>query len=362
MLLLVTGTKMPTTYPNAWNDFCTINNLYEAYEKARKGKANSVTVKVFERHERRNLVTLFHELYTGTYNPRPLKRFVLRDPKTRVISVSDFRDRIVHHMIVNIIQPIFEPQFIYDSYANRISKGTRAAVRRAQTFIRKTTRNNKTKRSDGTIRGYCLKCDVKSYFDTVDHETLMTILRRKVSDERFLALIRRILDNHETVIARKGMPLGNWTSQFFANIYLNELDQHVKHVLKIKHYIRYVDDFVLFHRNARVLDNYRASIDAFLTTHLALRLHPTKCRVIPLHRSVLFLGFRLFPYHILVQKRNLRKLRTRTARLIAEYRNGLVRKEDVLGSFDGWCAYAGEADAYKLKEQLRERMERELVR
>lgn len=166
-----------------------------------------------------------------TYTPKPLKTFILRDPKTRKISKADFRDRIIHHAICNIIEPTFDKTFIHDSYANRINKGTLNAIKRFEYFKKKVSKNNSN-------QCYVLKADIKSYFDNVSHNTLVNILENKINDERTTNLISLILKNHEGKTANKGMPLGNLTSQFFANIYLNELDQYVKHELRAKYYIR----------------------------------------------------------------------------------------------------------------------------
>ena len=213
---------------NLYGEMCFYENLLGAFRKAAKGKSGKWYVKDFRKDTKRNLLRLQKELITGTYEPQPMKTFVIRDPKTRVISASAFRDRIVHHALCNIIEPIFEKSFIYDSYANRKGKGTHAALRRFDEFKKKATHNGKLIRGakdNNQVRGYCLKADIRHYFDSVDHGVLMKIISRKIKDEKVLYLISVILGNHQS---DKGMPIGNLTSQFFANIYLNELDCFVK--------------------------------------------------------------------------------------------------------------------------------------
>ncbi|HLC32547.1 MAG TPA: reverse transcriptase/maturase family protein [Candidatus Nanoarchaeia archaeon] len=262
----------------------SIANLKEAYEKARKRKSRNQAVQEFDKHWQLHLVQLYKELKTGTYSPKPLKTFILRDPKTRTISVSDFRDRVVHHALVNVLQPIFEPRFIVDSYASRKGKGTTAALDRFYLFLRQVTRNGRVLRgaeNKNTVVGFAFKADIKSYFDSVDHDVLFGILSKRVKDESVLWLIQKILDNYTSGTSGKGMPLGNWTSQFFANVYLNELDQFVKHQLKAKYYLRYVDDFIIVHSSKITLQEYEHRVRDFLRT-LKLELHPTKCKIFPL--------------------------------------------------------------------------------
>ena len=233
------------THKNLYQEIYSLENLILAYKKARKGKTKRDYIQKFEEHLFYNLLSLHYELKSKTYNPKPLKTFILRDPKTRRISKSDFRDRIVHHALVNILEPIFDKTFIYDSCANRKSKGNLFAIKRFDKFKRKVSRNGKIKGwfNNNQIKGYCLKADIKHYFEEVSHEILLRIIKRKIRDKKVIWLIKLILMNFEN--KTKGMPLGNLTSQFFANVYLNELAYFIKHKLKVKYYLRYVDDFVL---------------------------------------------------------------------------------------------------------------------
>ena len=341
LLVNSNGTSPSTPF---WIEFCSVVNFTRAYEQARKDKW-SKEILDFDKNPKLRLVQLIREIHTGTYRPQPLKRFVLRDPKTRIISKSAFKDRIVHHAIVQTLQPRFEPVFIYDSYASRKGKSTLLAVDRFEQFTRKTSKNY-------TKDCFVLKCDITKYFDTVDHEILLTCIAKRASDKRFLALIRSLVENHASLQRGKGVPLGNWTSQFFANIYLNELDQYVKHELKVKQYIRYVDDFVIVHHNKKTLERYRDSIDNFLRNNVALTLHPSKCRIIDTRRGAPFLGFRVFPHHRLLVQRNIRKARTRLQEKAKLVKNGFKEIFSLQASFAGWNGYAKHANTYRLRKTL----------
>ncbi len=257
-----------TLYQNIYD----INNLSFAFNKAKKRKTKRRYVKRFQRSLKENLIKLQQELINQTYEPCELKTFILRDPKTRKISKSAYRDRVVHHALCNIIVPIFEKGFIYDSHANQIGKGTLKALERFDEFKRKVSRNN-------TRECFVLKADIKHYFEEIDHQILIEIIKRKIKDEKVIWLIEKILSvNNKT----KGMPLGNLTSQFFANLYLNELDQFVKHKLRAKFYIRYVDDFVILHENKEQLEIWKININNFLQERLKIILHPSKSHVLKL--------------------------------------------------------------------------------
>jgi len=186
------------TYKNIYQQIYNINNLTFAWKKARKGKTKKLYVKEFDVNLINNIKQLHHELKNQTYKPRPLKTFILRDPKTRNISKSDFRDRIVHHAVVNILNPIFDRVFIYDSCANRKGKGNLFAIKRFERFVRKVSRNGKINGwfDKNQIKGYCLKADIRHYFEEVDHEVLLRLISKKIRDEKVIWLIKQILNNN----------------------------------------------------------------------------------------------------------------------------------------------------------------------
>jgi RNA-directed DNA polymerase len=348
------------TYKNLYSKIYDINNLLLAFRKARKGKTKKAYVIEFEKDVIGNLFQLQKELIKQTYSPKPLVTFILRDPKTRKISKSAFRDRIVHHAIINIIEPIFDKTFIYDSCANRKGKGNLFALKRFETFIKKVSENGKMKNllNNNQIKGYCLKADIKHYFQEVDHEVLLNTIKRKIKDERIIWLIKKIINNNSrgeigvasrsTFAYEKGMPLGNLTSQFFANVYLNELDYFVKHKLKAKYYLRYIDDFVILHSSKEQLEIWKKQIDKFLKKELKLEFHPEKSRIIPLSRGIDFVGFRIFYYFKLLRKRNIRKMSFKVER----YKKDKISKEKLLESFQGWQAYAKWADSLNVRKRV----------
>jgi len=343
------------TYKNLYHKIYEWENLVLAFKKARKGKTKKSYVAEFQENAIDNLEQLQFELMSMTYNPKPHETFILRDPKTRKISKSDFRDRIVHHALCNIIGSIFQKSFIYDSCANQKGKGNLFAIKRFDKFLRKVSENGKTNGwfDKNQIKGYCLKSDVKHYFEEVNHDVLLMIIKRKIADEKVICLIKQILKNvsigrGRTSFCNKGMPLGNLTSQFFANVYLNELDYFIKHKLKAKYYIRYVDDFVILHKSKEQLEKWKEGIDKFLKGRLGLELHPQKSKIISLSKGIDLVGFRNFYYFKLLRKRNIRKMLTK----ITLYREKRISKERLLDSFQGWNAYARWADSLNLRRMV----------
>lgn len=201
------------------------------------------------------------------------------------------------------------------------------------------------------------KADIKKYFDNVSHDILLSIIQKRVKDKRVLWLIKVILSNHKTEENGKGMPLGNLTSQFFANVFLNELDHFVKEKLRAKYYVRYVDDFVILHHSPKILRQYMKEIDIFLRDNLALELHPEKSRIIPLSMGTEFLGMRIFLHHKLIKEKNLRKFYRKINSLYIDYDSGLVNYDTIYDSLEGWSAYANNANTYKLKKRILQSVE-----
>ena len=348
----IAKTFIMKTYRNFYSELTSFENIFLAYKKARKHKSTRNYVIEFEKDLLNNILKLKHELETCTYTPEPLKTFILRDPKTRKISKSEFRDRIVHHALFNVLEPIYEKRFIYDSCANRKNKGNLFAIRRFYKFLRKVTKNGTltiNKYNNNSIISYCLKADIKHYFETVDQQILLKIIKRKVKDEKVIWLTEQILINFNTKIKGKGMPLGNLTSQFFANIYLNELDYFIKHNLRIKYYIRYVDDFVILHESYDQLLKWKGYISGFLIDNLKIELHKDKSRIIPLSRGIDFIGFRNFYYYKLLRNRNVRKMKNK----IRSYKEGIITKDKITESFQGWQAYAKWANTHKLRNKIK---------
>lgn len=343
------------TYKNLYPKLCSYTNLKKAFEKARKDKNFVSCVVEFEKNLKENLLQLKHELETLTYKPVPLRRFIIRDPKTRTIHSSTFRDRVVHHIIHNIVGPIFDKIFICDSYANRINKGTHKAVLRFDQFKRKVSKNghlvNNNYNNTNLVLSYVLKADIKHYFETIDHEILLSTIEKKIKDKKLLQLIKTTLSNYGGGQLQKGMPLGNLMSQFLANVYLNDLDYFVKHGLKAKYYLRYVDDFVILHKDKETLKVYKDKISNYLK-NLKLELHPTKSKIIPLRDGITLLGYRIFYHHKLLRKSNLRKFEKNFKNKLDLYKEGLLTKKDFLKSLRGWFGYAIWANTYNFRKEI----------
>ena len=346
------------TYKNLYPKLCSYKNLELAFRKASKGKRKMFYVVEFEKDLCKNLLELKRELEMETYRPHPLTKFTVKDPKTRLIRKSIFKDRVAHHAIVNILEPIYEPRFITDNYANRVGKGTIAAIQRFDKFKREVTKNGKLVSNpidNNMVIGYVLKADIKKFFDSVDQAKLIEILRRKIKDEKVIWLVIKVLKNFDNKI--KGMPLGNMTSQFLANLYLNDLDHFAKHRLKMKHYIRYVDDFVIFHKDRKVLEDCKDKIQKYLM-NLRIELHPDKSKIFPLYKGVDFLGFKIFYHYKRARKRNVKNFKRRLEKLEKDYLAGDISKSKFIASVEGWFAYVLWGNTYKLRLNFAEQVKK----
>jgi len=359
----------------------SFRSLHEAFMECRKGKRNTANAQRFEAGLLDNLRNLSDALTGGTYQPTRSVCFVTNQPKLREIFAADFSDRVVHHLLVPRLEKVFEPKFIHDSYACRLGRGTHAAVQRLQVFMHRVSRG-------GRVAAWFMQMDIRSFFMSIDRRILCDIIARHITDKDLLELARLIIGHDCTahyvykgspgllnripphkslfhVPPGKGLPIGNLTSQFFANVYLNELDQFVKHTLKAPYYLRYVDDCVLLAESREELVAWHGRIVAFLDQHLqlALKQEPILKR---LGDGVDFLGYIVRPNYVLVRNRvagNLRaKLRAFKGRMVADgavgrdrYRLLHLHAETVhalrqtLASYLGHCRHA---NAYTLVNGL----------
>ncbi|MDD3614386.1 MAG: reverse transcriptase domain-containing protein [Candidatus Pacebacteria bacterium] len=324
------------TFKNLYHSIFDFSNLLKSYYSARKRKSDKNYVIDFEWNLERELLKIQKELQEKTYQPNSYQKFFISDPKKRLVYKASFRDRVVHHALCNIIEPIFDRGFIYDSWACRKNKGTHHAVLRLKNFLRSLYFKC------GSDNFYILKCDVRKFFDSVDKEKLFMLINKKIKDRDVLWLIKKILDSTE---GSKGIPIGNLTSQLFANIYLNELDQFLKHNLRIKYYIRYMDDFIILSDNKCQLKIWREEIKNFIQKNLQLVLHPQKQEIFPAKIGVDFLGFHVFYSHILVRQNMIR-------RFWKKFKKGKMSSET-------FCSYLGHlkfADSWGLKKKIENKM------
>lgn len=308
---------------NLFDQFCAFSNLLAAAKRARRGtRLNGETAGFMVRLEY-ELLRLQEELHTLSYQPRPYRYFEIFDPKHRTISVAAFRDRVVHHALVAVLEPVFERIFIPDSYATRKEKGTLRAVSRAQQLIR----HNR----------WFLKSDIEHYFDSIDHDILLGLLQHKIKDKRLLEIAERIIRNGG--LAGKGLPIGNLTSQFFANVYLHPLDYFVQYELGFRAYIRYMDDFVLFHAEKERLKTVRPLIENFLNHRLRLRLKPSATYLNSASNGLSFLGLRIFPGMIRIRPENGRRMMRRWRLKEHDWLAGRLEETALLASANSYTAF-----------------------
>jgi RNA-directed DNA polymerase len=279
-------------------------NIYLAAFKALSGKKGRASVAHFYFHLETELLALHNELSSESYNPRPYRRFEIREPKIRKICSSDIRDRVVHHAICNHLEPLFERRLIYDSFACRVGKGSHVAIERCQDYARG--------------HDYYLKCDIKKYFESIDHGVLKRLLRRIIKDGALLRLLDKIIDHQVPgSTPGRGLPIGNLTSQHFANLFLGELDHFLKEEKGVRGYVRYMDDFILFDDSKERLHILLYEIREYVGHQLGLELKEKVVRIAPVAEGVPFLGFGLFRNLIRIQRPNLvrwRRIATTTMR------------------------------------------------
>lgn len=340
-------------YGNLWHQIIDFENLLIASRQAQKGKRFRDNVLAFNYNLESELQQLQQELQTQTYRPGAYKTFEIQDPKPRLISAAPYRDRVIHHALCNIIVPLLERSLIADTYANRLGFGTHRALHRFTEFARSSQ--------------YVLQCDIRKYFPTVDHEILKAILRRKLKCSDTLWLIDTLIDqsNYQEAVLdyfpeddlltplerRKGLPIGNLTSQFFANFYLSGFDHFVKENLKAQKYLRFVDDFALFADDRQFLADARVAIESYLAT-LRLRIHPVKSQLFKTHYGANFVGFRILPDRIRVRNDNLRRARRRFKQLQQGYSSGDIPLEALTLRLQSWEAHLRHGDTYRLRRSI----------
>ena len=343
------------TYDNLYARLTDFDNLYLAFRSAARGKHNDPAVVAFEYELEHNLLQLERELQDHAYRPGAYYSFYIRDPKHRLVSAAPFRDRVVHHALCAIVEPIFERTFIPDSYANRVRKGTHRALDRAQSFAQRYR--------------FVLQGDLCQFFPSVDQMTLRDILFRKIADvdvrwlmEQIIQSGAGVLDHEYTLVLfpgddlfaanrPRGLPIGNLTSQFWANVYLNELDQFVKRQLRCSAYLRYVDDFLLFSNDKRQLWEWKDALCDFLDG-LRVTLHERESTVYPVENGIPFLGFCVYPYHRRLRRRNgvafARRFKAWTEQVTA----GEMTLEELHPRVRGWIAHVEHGNTWGLRRSL----------
>lgn len=304
----------------------TAENIELAFVKARKGKAWQDSVKEVERGKEEKLEALRQTLADGTFKTSGYKVKVIHEPKERQIFILPFYpDRIVQHAIMNIVAPLWDSMFIHDSYACRTGKGQHAGSRRCMQFVRRNV--------------WVCQFDISKFYPSIPHENLLQVIGRKIKDERVMRLFADIIGS---IGDGKNVPIGNYTSQWFGNLYLNELDRFVKHRLHVRDYIRYCDDFLLFGNDKEELKRLADTVENFVKKELLLKL--SKKSLYPTSHGVDFLGYRHFPNgKILVRKSTAKRVRQRLKKIPWELKHGKITKEQAQGkiaSANGWLKHA----------------------
>ena len=351
-------------YGNLCPQIIEFENLLQAARQAQRGKRYRPNVLDFNYHLDRELLRLQRELSNKTYKPGKYRTFDIYDPKPRMISAAPYRDRVVHHALCNIIVPPLEQTLIDDTYANRTGYGSHRALKRFIHFAR-TSR-------------YCLQCDIRKYFPSLDHGILKALLRRKIKCPDTLWLIDTIIDGSNPqgqeleyfpgddlltpLGRRRGLPIGNLTSQFFANLYLSPFDHFVKEQLKARKYLRYVDDFALFSDDRAFLAEARVAIETYLSG-LRLRIHPIKSQLTATRHGANFVGFRILPsgegcsraVRIRIRNRSLRRARGRLREMQQAYTAGELSLEALVQRLQSWEAHLLHGDTHHLRRDIFDR-------
>ncbi len=331
----------------------SFENLFLAARAAQRGKRFKPAVARFHHDLAASLVELRDELLEGRYRPGPYRTFTIYEPSRRFISAAPYRDRVVHHALCNVIGPLFERSFIFDSYANRVGKGTHRALDRCTGYARRY--------------GYVLQGDVRLFFPSIDHEILLARLRRRIRDSRVMELARTIVghsnaqppaefyfpgdDLFTPFERRKGLPIGNLTSQFWANVYLDPFDHHFRDELGVPGYIRSVDDFLEFSDDKEALAAW-LDVARQQLARLRLEINERKSRIYPVGEGIPFLGFRVFPRQRRLLSKSVKRARRRLARLAEAHRRGEIDMKGVSRSVAAWIAHAAHGNTEGLRRRV----------
>ena len=323
---------------NLWPEIASFSALTRAAHRAALGKRHVLGVALFLERLEPEALLLERELHDGTWRPGRPHTFEVHDPKTRTITAAPFRDRVVHHALIDRLEPIFDRRMIRESFACRRGKGSHAALRHARRMLRKYD--------------WFLKLDIRQCFPSIRHEVVMETLARVLKDRRVLALCRTILRGPGPEENAVGIPIGNLTSQWFANLLLDRLDHHVKEVLQIPGYCRYLDDFVLFAGDRVTLRDAHGKIAEYLEETLHLTLKHRATLLAPARVGLPFLGFQIQRGTMRVRPENLRRMRKRLRKRRWQFEHGLIDEDDLAASVGSMFAHLSHGSTLGLRRAL----------
>ena len=344
-----------SSFSNAFTAICRWENLLLAYQQAAKGKRSKSSVATFDYDLATQLLSLREELLTAHYRPGDYVHFRIHEPKQRKISAAPFRDRVVHHALCNVIEPRFEQQFIANSYANRKGKGTHRAVNCLQNFAQRYR--------------YVLRADIVKHFPSIDHEILKNILYQLIKEEDVMQLTSQIIDSGTGILEEeypmhwfpgddllaacrpRGLPIGNLTSQFWSNCYLNPFDHFVTRELRCPAYLRYVDDFALFSDSKKQLWDWKREIIEPLQ-QFRLVIHESSTQVLPVACGIPWLGFVVYPTHRRVKARKVRNTTRHLTECMDAWHRGKISFAELDASIKGWVNHVRYADTWGLRKHV----------
>lgn len=321
-------------FVHKYEDIISLDNLLCAWKEFLRGKRNKKDVQEFQYRLFDEIYKLHRELINRNYKHGSYKSFNISDPKPRKIHKASVRDRLLHHAVYRQFYPYFDKKFIADSYSCRINKGTLRAINRFRTFAYKVGKND-------TCTIWVLKCDIRKFFASIDQNILIKILKSYIADKDIVWLLKNIIYSFNSGKEGKGIPLGNLTSQLFANVYMNELDQFVKHQLIIKYYIRYTDDFVILDNNKNNLESVIPKLEYFLESCLKISLNPNKVFIKTLDSGVDFLGWIHFPKYRIIRTATKRKILRR-----------IMKNETDTQTIQSYLGLLRHGNTYKLKNSI----------
>lgn len=335
---------MPKKITNCFKNKLTFENLLKAHYRARRHKMYKNEVIRFEMNLENNIWNLERSILNKTYHVGTYREFRIYEPKERIIKALPYIDRVVHQWYIEeFIKPYILPRFVSTSFACLENRGTHKAVDKVQEYMREFYR------SQGDF--WILKCDIRKYFYNIDPQILMTILQKYIRDNYLLDFTRLLIYDGRKSDESVGIPIGNYTSQFFANIYLNELDQFLKRTKHVKYYVRYMDDFVLLFKTKAECIEYKKIISDFIAEHLHLELN-SKSRYYPYKMGVNFCGYRIYTTHRLLRTSSKKKIISNVKKWNAEKLNGTLNYWHALQSINSWLGHASHCNSYNFRNKI----------